>query len=234
MDVLSDVLLAVHHHIADGWHIYWKNPGDSGSPTRVTWHLPEGFKASELMFPIPHRFDQPGDVVGYGYQDEVLFKASIEPPKDLAGNQPVQLSADVSWLVCEKVCIPGKVTVSKSLPVGDARSTHAELFETWSQRFPGPAGAMKPWVKEAGISADGAFVVWSNPPIDVHWFPVPPADAGVENEQTKTEGDRSTYLFSLVPKPKPGRTMQFLVTFKDSQGKQRGVEFAVNLPPAAQ
>ena len=25
------------------WHTYWKNPGDSGMETTVTWDLPEGF-----------------------------------------------------------------------------------------------------------------------------------------------------------------------------------------------
>ena len=25
-----------------GWHTYWKNPGDSGLPTELTWTLPEG------------------------------------------------------------------------------------------------------------------------------------------------------------------------------------------------
>ena len=25
-----------------GWHIYWKNPGDSGLPPSVTWKLPAG------------------------------------------------------------------------------------------------------------------------------------------------------------------------------------------------
>ena len=24
------------------WHTYWINPGDSGLPTKLTWHLPEG------------------------------------------------------------------------------------------------------------------------------------------------------------------------------------------------
>src|SRR5438067_6037154 len=59
--------LGVLLKIKPGWHVYWKNPGDSGLPTRVTWKLPEGFTADELRFPIPTRFDQPGDIIGYGY-----------------------------------------------------------------------------------------------------------------------------------------------------------------------
>ena len=35
------------------WHTYWRNPGDSGEPTRVTWKLPQGFAAGELQWPAP-------------------------------------------------------------------------------------------------------------------------------------------------------------------------------------
>jgi DsbC/DsbD-like thiol-disulfide interchange protein len=32
--------LAIDH--APHWHTYWKNPGDSGLPTTLTWQLPAG------------------------------------------------------------------------------------------------------------------------------------------------------------------------------------------------
>jgi len=36
-------MLGFKFTIAPGWHIYWKNPGDSGLPTEVKLNLPEGF-----------------------------------------------------------------------------------------------------------------------------------------------------------------------------------------------
>src|SRR5437764_14202728 len=36
------------------WHTYWKNPGDSGLPTRIEWQLPAGWKAREIEWPYPH------------------------------------------------------------------------------------------------------------------------------------------------------------------------------------
>src|SRR5437867_3085239 len=65
--------LGVLLKIEPGWHVYWKNPGESGMATSVQWKVPEGFKVGELQFPIPIRFGQSGDVIGYGYQDEVLL-----------------------------------------------------------------------------------------------------------------------------------------------------------------
>src|SRR5690606_31457793 len=35
------------------WHTYWLNPGEAGLPTRITWQLPEGIEAGEIVWPTP-------------------------------------------------------------------------------------------------------------------------------------------------------------------------------------
>ena len=130
--------VGVLFHIKPAWHIYWKNPGDSGLPTRIQWHLPEGFTASELRFPIPRRIELPGDIINYGYEDEVLLKSIITPPKELTAAS-VELSADASWLVCEKICVAGKGSASLSLPVGgEPKPANKQLFDDWAGKFPTP------------------------------------------------------------------------------------------------
>src|SRR5687768_10730995 len=57
------------------WHVYWTNPGDSGAPVTVRFQLPEGFTAGPVQYPVPVRFVQPGDMVGYGYHDALLLTA---------------------------------------------------------------------------------------------------------------------------------------------------------------
>src|SRR5262249_23426136 len=32
------------------WHTYWRFPGDSGLPTEITWHLPEGWSAGPIQW----------------------------------------------------------------------------------------------------------------------------------------------------------------------------------------
>ena len=32
--------LGVEVNLASGWHVYWKESGESGYPTTVTWELP--------------------------------------------------------------------------------------------------------------------------------------------------------------------------------------------------
>jgi DsbC/DsbD-like thiol-disulfide interchange protein len=223
------VLLKMKPH----WHVYWKNPGDSGLPTEVTWKLPEGFKAGELKFPIPVRFDQPGDVKGFGYNDEVLLTAEVTPPNNLPSDKPIEIGADVEWLVCEKVCIPGKAKLSLSLPASaDASPANAELFATWKERTPSASKAPTDVTK----NADGATTVNYPTPAgakDVQWFALPPQGSGIEDVQTKTEANVSAMTFNLVPAPKQAAEMQFLVAYTDLNGKRQGVEFNVKLPPPA-
>ncbi|HEY6087700.1 MAG TPA: protein-disulfide reductase DsbD domain-containing protein, partial [Burkholderiaceae bacterium] len=33
------------------WHTYWKNPGDSGLPTTLSWQLPAGVTAGDIDWP---------------------------------------------------------------------------------------------------------------------------------------------------------------------------------------
>ncbi len=123
--------------IGKGWHIYWKNPGDAGLATSVEWQLPEGFKAGPLRWPHPETFQQPGDIVGYGYEDSVLLVASVTPPKDLPAGKDVTISAKATWLGCQKVCVPGSEDLSVTLPTAaSATPANRELFQQWEAKLP--------------------------------------------------------------------------------------------------
>ena len=38
-----------------GWHIYWRNSGDSGIPTKTDWNI-AGAKLGEIAWPAPEVF----------------------------------------------------------------------------------------------------------------------------------------------------------------------------------
>ena len=52
----SIISLGVLIDLQDDWHIYWRNPGDSGLPTDIELILPKGITASQIKFPIPKIF----------------------------------------------------------------------------------------------------------------------------------------------------------------------------------
>ncbi|MDY0108202.1 MAG: protein-disulfide reductase DsbD family protein, partial [Giesbergeria sp.] len=83
------------------WHTYWKNPGDSGLPTELTWQLPAGLDAGETAWPVPRLF-RIGKLANYGYDGQVLLAAplqvpaSFQPPAGDNGQIEVRLRA--TWL----------------------------------------------------------------------------------------------------------------------------------------
>src|SRR5262245_320707 len=62
--------VALRLRIEDGWHTYWRNPGDSGLPTTLDWKLPPGVRAGAIEWPAPTAIDV-GPLVNYGYEGTV-------------------------------------------------------------------------------------------------------------------------------------------------------------------
>lgn len=100
-----------------GWHTYWQNAGEAGLPTTIEWTLPEGFSAGEIQWPRPHKYNESGDVLTYGYADENMLLVQITPPANVRLHSTVTLRAKVSWLECEKICVPGDADVELKLRV---------------------------------------------------------------------------------------------------------------------
>src|ERR1700733_3099575 len=84
-----------------GWHTYWKNPGDAGMPTKISWTLPEGWTAGGINWPAPERM-QVGPLASYGYEGEVVLPLKVFPPAGWNAKQTVHLAAHVNWLVCKE------------------------------------------------------------------------------------------------------------------------------------
>ena len=105
----------VYFKLEPGWHVYWSNAGDSGEPPRVMWTLPQGLSAGALEFPAPRRLPL-GHLVDYGYEGEVLFPVRFEVAPSFQPAGPVILGADVHWLVCREICIPGRASLSLTRP----------------------------------------------------------------------------------------------------------------------
>src|SRR6266436_307023 len=109
--------VALEFNIRDGWHTYWRNPGDSGQATTLKWQLPPGFTAGDIVWATPHRFEIP-PLVNYGYAKHAVHLVNITAPKGLQPGNPIVLSAKASWLVCSDVCIPEDADLQLKLPVG--------------------------------------------------------------------------------------------------------------------
>lgn len=135
----QSIWVALEFTIRDGWHTYWRNPGDSGEATSITWKLPPGFTAGDIVWPTPHRFELP-PLVNYGYAGHVVHLIQITAPKDLESGDTATLAGKVSYLVCSDVCIPEDANVEVKLPVtaqGTVDPADAALFAGARAALPG-------------------------------------------------------------------------------------------------
>ncbi|HEY1224503.1 MAG TPA: thioredoxin family protein [Brevundimonas sp.] len=115
----STVVVAVRQRIDRGWHTYWRNPGDSGGATTLSWTLPTGVTAGEIVWPLPERQSVQG-LMNYGYSGEVWLPVPIEIPATARVGQTLSLKVDALFLVCSpEMCIPDPLTLQVDLPIRD-------------------------------------------------------------------------------------------------------------------
>jgi thiol:disulfide interchange protein len=110
--------------LEEHWHVYWINAGDSGEPPKITWTLPDGITTGPMQFPIPSRLPL-GPLMDFGYEDAVAFPVQLTAAQTVKPG-PIHLDAQVSYLVCSQVCIPGKAHLGLNLTADPAATAPAQ------------------------------------------------------------------------------------------------------------
>jgi suppressor for copper-sensitivity B len=154
----GDVRLGLHFKLSPGWHVYWKNSGDAGFPPVVVFEKAAGLGEPELLWPAPERFELPGDLVAFGYEDEVVYPVRARLVPDALTGDSLKLVADVDYLVCEVDCIPYRYTVTLDQPLAAAGAPGVPDPETeplvtaWWNRLPAAAESL------AGVTTAGSIL----------------------------------------------------------------------------
>ncbi len=195
----GEVTVALRQVIAEEWHTYWRNPGDSGQATTITWHLPPGWGAGDIQWPYPSRIPT-GPVMNFAYAKDVMLLTQITAPKDAKAGEAVPISADVTWLVCKDVCIPEDAHLDLMLdvaappPAPDA-ATEA-LFTNTRSHLPRPS----PW-KVTYSASDKSFLLGLDSadlaaavPKDAAFFPYTDGIVEAAQPQTVQKNDKGLVL----------------------------------------
>jgi thiol:disulfide interchange protein DsbD len=214
------------------WHIYWENPGESGAPTRAVIIAPQGVAVDAVRYPLPTSFTQPGDIKGYGYENEVMLIARVTVPKDWKPGNSIDLSADVSWLNCKDICLPGNAKPQLSITFGATRTAdNVEEFAKWKEQLPAGAKEAEAIVKITGSASD-LMLAWQKPVKEVEVLPVPPDEVEVASIAVHQE-DKLTHIKPVLRllggEKKPGAALGLLVTYHDQAGQRHGVRLSVPL-----
>jgi thiol:disulfide interchange protein len=197
------VAIALKEVIRKDWHTYWVNPGDSGAPTTINWHLPEGWTAGALQWPYPKRLPV-GPLMNFGYDGVVALLSDVSAPKTARPGDTAEISADVSWLVCSDVCIPENAHLTLPLkitadPPLDASA--APLFAETRAHLP----RKSPWAARYEVGAKRFALLLENPaiaqspPRDALFYPY--ADGMVEAAAVERPGTNAN---GLVVESAPG------------------------------
>ncbi|MDA0661818.1 MAG: protein-disulfide reductase DsbD family protein [Proteobacteria bacterium] len=157
----NTVSVMLHQDIREGWHTYWKNPGDSGQETAIEWSLPEGASAAPIQWAAPDRIEF-AELVNHGYSNRVGLISDITVPADWPEGTAFSVKAEATWLVCEKVCIPESAAFDITVPTGGAtvaNSADAALFAAVRGTVPVSA----PWPVSATVRGDRISLAFDAP-----------------------------------------------------------------------
>jgi DsbC/DsbD-like thiol-disulfide interchange protein len=132
--------LAAKLSVSRGWHIYWgENPGDTGVPTRLEIDAPKGFEIGAARFPVPERHNEPGDLVSFIHEGQVLVLFDAVAPAKLAPGEKARFEVSASWLVCTSRCFQGEGEASLELEcaaAGEPVPANEALFKEARSKLP--------------------------------------------------------------------------------------------------
>jgi len=191
----QSVRVALRLRSDPGWHTYWRNPGDAGSPTEITWRLPAGVTAGPIDWPAPLVIRE-GDAVIFGYEGEVLLPTTIRVPADAEPGRELTLAASAYYVVCREICIPGEAELTLSLPVAVSVAASPTAWPAaptgrpgWSARLAEDGGAFRLTIETAGEALS-----------DMVFLPYAPGQVPPDAPQTATvDGKHVTLRLARAP-----------------------------------
>lgn len=121
-----DLLVAVT--LKNGWHILYKNPGDTGLPTTFSFSDTD---ARLLASSVPEKFIYDDVLAQYGFSDKAYYLFRLS---NIAENPTLKMT----WMACKESCEPEEMTFSlakQTMPLfTDLREDAKKTFPSvWPQ-----------------------------------------------------------------------------------------------------
>ena len=209
---------ALRFRLTEGWHTYWKNPGDAGVPPELTFDIPTG----PIDWPAPNRVAE-GTVMTYAYTGTLLLPVAIQ-----GAIGPLTLHAHANWLVCEKICVPEEGDFTLTLATGTpAPNAQAPLFAEHDRAVPRPS----PW--EARIAPDGTLSVRDAEPATIQsaWF-IPDTPGRIQDDAAQILSqtrDGFALALKLAPDFKAAEPLTGVLSVTDRSGQR--TDLAITAQP---
>ena len=133
------LLGGIAFQLQDGWKTYWRTPGDPGGPPRFEFSKAENGDAVTVRWRAPRQFDDGAGGTSLGYKHQVVLPLRIVAKNP---DKPLVLRADISYAVCEKLCVP--VEAKAELAFASVASTEDAALSEALNAVPKPANIGDP------------------------------------------------------------------------------------------
>jgi len=203
----STAIVAVRQKIKPGWHTYWRNQGDSGGPTTLSWSLPDGVVPGDILWPLPER-QRLQSLMNYGYSDAVLLPVPLQVPASAQPGQTLSLRVTAHFYVCsDEMCVPEDLDLALILPVRDGAAPldprHGQAIQAVVASAPRPAGIEARAAFADGrltLSAVGGPLAGATP----KWAYFFPFEGGIIDHAAAQTGQRGPQGLTLTLAPGRG------------------------------
>ncbi len=112
-------MAAVRLTMAEGWHTYWRSPGDAGIPPQFRFGPSSNLTSFAVHWPVPEIFQDNG-FNSVGYEGEVILPLRLRPETE---GQPIGLKGEIQIGVCEEICVPVWLEIDATLSVAGQPDT---------------------------------------------------------------------------------------------------------------
>lgn len=104
--------MALELDLEEGWHTYWRSPGEAGLPPRFNWDGSTNIEDITVLYPVPTRKDE-GGFQTFGYSDDPVFPLNVTLEE---AGQKTGLKLGLNVMVCKDICIPQLLNLEWSVP----------------------------------------------------------------------------------------------------------------------
>lgn len=228
----SDFYVAIKLSVADEWHVYWKNPGDSGLPTEVKWTLPKGVESvGPMIWQVPEKIEWSG-MVNYGFEHDVYLIQKFKTSR-VVELKSIDIAAEVSWLVCKEKCIPQSDKVSIKIAVDEMfeRSAESKIIQELLATAPTSFKSVKSKFKSGKEKLEVKLLDMPNDVAEVTDLYIISDGITDNTVATKIENNKNTANAELKLSPyldaMPAE-LELLVLYKDKNGSSKSYETIIN------
>jgi DsbC/DsbD-like thiol-disulfide interchange protein len=141
----APIRAGIEIRLKNGWHTYWRYPGDAGVPPRFDFAGSQNVKSVEVLWPAPRRIPEQG-LVAIGYTGDVILPLAVVPQNS---GEPVTLRLKLDYAVCEALCVPAEGKAELTLSGGP--SSHDAALAAAEARLP----------HKAALGGDAALAIKS-------------------------------------------------------------------------